>query len=100
MTDLQYIETRLSLDEMMTQLAEEAAELAQAALKLRRAENKTNPTPVTALDAYANLFEEVADVMVCLHVAGVQLDPALWQPRMDKKLARWAQRLHDAEEAV
>lgn len=35
----------LPREEILAQLAEEASELAQAALKLRRALNGTNPTP-------------------------------------------------------
>lgn len=35
----------LSKTEILAQLAEEASELAQAALKLRRAMDGTNPTP-------------------------------------------------------
>ena len=98
MTDLKYIEGRLSLDEIMAQLAEEAAELAQAALKLRRVDSKTNPTPLTFFDAFENLLGETADVMACLHVAGLKMEPTLWQPRIDQNLARWAQRLREVEE--
>lgn len=49
--------------EMLCQLAEEAAELSQAALKLRRALTGINPTPVTADEARANLVEEIADIL-------------------------------------
>lgn len=49
--------------EMLCQLAEEAAELSQAALKLRRALTGINPTPVTAEEARANLVEEIADIL-------------------------------------
>ena len=100
MTDLEYIKDRLPLDEIMTQLAEEAAELGQAALKLRRAKSKTNPTPVAFHEAYEKLIEETVDVMVCLQVAGLNLDPVLWQHGMEQKLARWVQRLREVEEAV
>ena len=47
MNDLDYIVKHLSLSERVAQLAEEAAELAQAALKYRRALDGVNPTPVT-----------------------------------------------------
>lgn len=49
--------------EMLCQLAEEAAELSQAALKLRRALGCNNPTPVAAEEARANLVEEIADIL-------------------------------------
>ena len=51
---------------MLEQLAEEAAELAQAALKCARILRDENPTPVSMEDAVANLSEEVTDVSTCL----------------------------------
>ena len=50
---------------MLEQLAEEAAELAQAALKCARIERGENPTPVTESEAYKNLVEEYTDVETC-----------------------------------
>ena len=52
--------------EILAQLAEEASELAQAALKLRRVLGRTNPTPVEYKDAYANLVGEYSDVVCCM----------------------------------
>ena len=48
--------------EILAQLAEEASELAQAALKLRRALDGTNPTPKSVAECEANLIEEFADI--------------------------------------
>ena len=48
----------------LEQLAEEAAELAHAALKLARILRGENPTPVGEAEARERLTEEVADVMV------------------------------------
>ena len=48
--------------ELLCQLAEEAAELAHAALKLRRAIVKENPTPCTEEECRYDLNDEVADV--------------------------------------
>ena len=48
--------------EMLSQLAEECAELGKAALKLRRVLDGRNPTPKTEEEARADLIEEVADV--------------------------------------
>lgn len=56
------IKEYLGESEMLCQLAEEAAELSQAALKLRRALWCNNPTPVTVEEARVNLIEELADV--------------------------------------
>jgi hypothetical protein len=42
MTDIRYIASVLSTEDILCQLAEEASELAQAALKLRRARRDTH----------------------------------------------------------
>lgn len=52
--------------EILAQLAEEASELAQAALKLRRALDGTNPTPKSVEECRKAFEEEYADVMVCI----------------------------------
>lgn len=62
----------MPLAEILTQLAEEASELAQAALKYRRTLSNSNPTPVTRRQAEDKLLEEIADVKLCLHVAGFE----------------------------
>ena len=66
------IREMMPLAEVMTQLAEEASELAQAALKYRRTLSNSNPTPVTRREAETKLLEEIADVKLCLHVAGFE----------------------------
>ncbi len=50
---------------MLEQLAEEASELAQAALKLARKLRRENPTPKTFEECKANLREEYTDVVQC-----------------------------------
>ena len=52
----------------LEQLAEEATELAKAALKLARVQRGNNPTPVTKEQALENLQEEISDVHVCCSV--------------------------------
>lgn len=74
------IKQHLPQDELLAQLAEECAELSQAALKLRRALTGINPTPVAADEARRNLVEEAADVY---NVLGLLLD-AEGQP-IDKR---------------
>lgn len=72
-------------------LAEEAAELSQAALKLIRAIE--GDTPVTETEAMANLIEEAADVLNGLIVT---LTRKQWNSVirvMRAKLARWERRL-------
>jgi len=51
---------------ILEQLAEECAELAQAALKLSRAMRGENPTPVGSDEARYALVEEMADVQLCI----------------------------------
>lgn len=45
---------------LLEQLAEESAELAQAALKMARKIRNENPTPKSRADCVANLQEEIA----------------------------------------
>ena len=56
----------LTEGELLCQLAEESAELAQAALKERRTLTSDNPTPKTYTQAHADLLKEIADVYCCL----------------------------------
>ena len=91
------IKINLPETEILSQLAEEAAELAQAALKLRRAYTGINPTPVTRRAAYNALLEELADVYVCIHA--MRLDDcetlSMGQRVANEKMARWAARLEE-----
>ena len=75
--------------EILAQLAEEASELAQAALKLRRVLDGTNPTPATKDQAMANLVEEYSDVVCCMMELEVIYDLSL----INKKKERWIKRL-------
>lgn len=91
-----HISDRLSTYELLTQLAEEAAELAQAALKYRRAlqteqwEENISPTPKSSRAAMDNLVEEIADVALCLMVVGIT---GLPDKIMLEKAKRWRDRL-------
>lgn len=82
----------LTQDEILAAVAEEAAEVAQAALKYRRAITGVSPTPQTAEDALYALTEEIADLDCCLN----QLTDINWDvvnQIHDKKLIRWLDRL-------
>lgn len=87
--------SRMPRTELLTQLAEEAAELAQAALKLRRSLSSVNPTPVSQERALAGLVEELADVKNC--TALVQNAFRVNQAKVDvvasMKMSRWSERL-------
>lgn len=80
-------------DELLRQTAEEAAELAQAALKVIRAAKGT--TPLDREDAVDMLVEEIADVQNCIAVLSERL-PGL-QDKANKisaeKMKRWKERL-------
>lgn len=92
-----YIKDRLSQEELLAQLAEEASELTHAALKLRRALDGTNPTPVDFRTAFAALQEEVADVTLLVQLLGLDSDPGALRAIMDHKTLRWRRRLIEAE---
>lgn len=92
---IEYIKKMVPRGELFCQLAEESAELAHAALKLRRAEDGTNPTPVTVEEATENLVEEIADILLVLDA--LEIDPMSLEVDMvqEKKLRRWAGRLKE-----
>ena len=87
------IKLHIPQDELLAQLAEECAELSQAALKLRRALTCINPTPVTADEARWNLVEEVADVYNVLGLLLDAEDNAEIYSIIRRKKARWLNRL-------
>jgi NTP pyrophosphatase (non-canonical NTP hydrolase) len=98
MTNIDIIREHLDQPELLTQLAEEAAELCKAALKLRRVYTGVNPTPVSGKEAFTNLLEELADVYVCIHALGFDTCEHLnlVQRTANAKMERWAGRLDAA----
>ena len=95
MSYLDIVREKLSDPELLAQLAEEAAELAKAALKMRRVMDGANPTPVTFQKAHNNLLEEISDVETCV-AALLYNTPTAVQARAELravKLERWAGRL-------
>lgn len=87
------IKQRLPQDELLAQLAEECAELSQAALKLRRALTGINPTPVTVEEARKNLVEETADVYNVMGLLLDAADNAEIYSIIRRKKERWLKRL-------
>lgn len=84
--------------EQLTMLAEECAELSQAALKLRRTiDHNASPTSTTYDYALDNFREEIADVLVCIRIIGGYLDYmepcASVADIMEYKVKRWCDRL-------
>lgn len=76
------------------QLAEEAAELAQAASKCARILRGENPTPVSWEEAYKNLIEEFTDVKVCGNELNLIVDMEIYSAKM----RRWQHRIMAAHE--
>ena len=101
MNDIEYIRAATPETEVLVQLAEECAELAQAALKLRRAlKPESSPTSCSVSEAIIQFHEEIADVLVCLRVTGSVGGATLLPPIesiMRGKTERWAQRLGKRE---
>lgn len=89
--ELAEVHTLLGCCELLAGLAEEAAELSQAALKLRRTIDKRNRTPVSTSEASRALNEEFADVVVC--AAALGLDREEVERFIREKAARWSTRL-------
>lgn len=85
----------LGKTEILAQLAEEASELAQAALKLRRAIDGKNPTPKSISECESALDEEIADVWLCVREVGFSDDGHLMAQGeiMSAKHDRWLSRL-------
>lgn len=92
------IRKTVSKDDLLCQLAEECLELAQAALKLRRAITQTNPTPVTYNQALEDLMEEAADVVLCLQVLPeVEENGYIIDIGIAEKAERWMNRLQEVQ---
>jgi hypothetical protein len=88
--------------EILAQLAEEASELAQAALKLRRALDGTNPTPKSVEECRKAFEEEYADVMVCMAALNFSDDRKAYERIgiiASEKYYRWLHRLQDKEQS-
>lgn len=83
-------------------VAEEAAEVSQAALKLIRAKELSwNPTPMDSGEAWENLCDEIIDLCLALDVC--RFDVAGFagyaSSSQNPKLKRWVDRLEKKEDA-
>ncbi len=102
MNDYEYISKKVPEGTLLCQIAEEAAELALAALKYRRTMSEENPTPLSARElALAALLEAAADVQLALDVWKVKYnqdgdaaDDAI-ESTVDIKRGRWICRLKE-----
>jgi len=94
--DIQCIRENTPDAALYEQLAEEAVELAHAALKYARVLRKESPTPVTETQAMMAVGQEYNDLMTVM----LAIPTPMWHETMIKgKLARWAERLRKRTEA-
>lgn len=88
-----FIRAHVSNRALLLQLAEEAAEVSQAALKLIRAmPNSDNPTPITFNQACNDLTDELYDVVIAADILGLTLSTKQI-PDNHPKVVRWAERI-------
>lgn len=90
--------TDLPLKTRLIQLAEEAAELSQAALKLVRAMD--GDTPVPEAKARNMLIEEIADTRLCSCAIITDLDELIIEGVINQKLRRWEERINATKRRV
>lgn len=96
-----YVLDHLDEREILEQLAEEAAELSQAALKLIRAKQlSNNPTPVQECAAVFKLQEEAIDTVMCLMLFGMNPEWLVDSAEKSYKWERWAERIRSHLEGM
>lgn len=81
----------LSTGDLLCQLAEECSELAQAALKLKRAMEGTNPPQKGILECWDDLDEEIADTFLVIQQMGLtdKKNAEKLLAIIDQKKKRW-----------
>lgn len=84
-----FIPRNIGAAALYEQLAEEASELAQAALKASRILRGNNPTPVKPSAARDNLIEEYTDVCLVAKLLGLHTD----EVQIVRKKQRWVNRI-------
>ncbi len=89
------ITNAVSLEDLLIQLAEESAELAQAATKYLRVTRGANPSPVPLTRARRNLIEEIADVNVSAEAVRTKIGILCDEIAVveDAKIERWRSRI-------
>ena len=93
--EILYIREQLSPADQFGQVAEEAVELAHAAMKMQRILTGANPTPVTEKEAMGKVMVEICDLYNALEV--LKLDVSLkYEGIRKKKMARWVERIKKA----
>lgn len=93
---LTFLANNLTQYELWGQLAEEASELAQAALKMQRQCFPHNPPRKDWAECVTDVIEEHADLALCFAVLG-------WNDKQERdaisvaKLARWVDSVKSAQ---
>lgn len=97
--EILFVREHLSPADRYGQVAEEAVELAHAAMKMQRILTGTNPTPVTEKEALGKVMEEICDLYNALEV--LKLDVSLkYDGIRKKKMARWVERIKKGVKAL
>lgn len=91
----QYIRKHTPEAALYEQIAEEAVELAHAAMKYARAIRGESPTPVNLGKVQEQMREEYSDVYIAAQTAGVAVEPSV----VELKYIRWFERLRAQEAA-
>lgn len=90
------IKKHLTTAELWGQLAEEATELAQAALKMQRLFTENNKPRKPTIECVKNVTEEHADLALCFKLIGWDDKDA--RRRIERaKLERWAGLIRKAQ---
>ena len=92
--NIRLITESVTTAELWGQLAEEAAELAQAALKMQRLLSENNRPRKTAEECIDSVIEEHADVALCFKILGWD-DKGQRKAIMERKAARWAELIRE-----
>ena len=87
------IKEKVSESGKLTQIAEECAEGAQAALKYYRALNGEG-NEIDAISSKIHLIEELADISVCMDVFMGDYERSVFNMVYERKLKRWKERLN------
>lgn len=93
MTDREII-NQVGAPALFEGIAEEAAELAKAALKTARVMRKENPTPVTLDDAAREVVVEYSDLRIYIDILRIFVDAEVY----DDKKQRFIERLKEGFE--
>ena len=85
---------------MLEMLAEECAELTQAALKFARYNRGENPTPKTYMQCLDAFTEEIADVQLIIDQFDNWIDKDRIKAIKEQKMIRWTIRMNKAKEGI